>query len=121
MPNSNSAMIHKLQNAINSRGYAILYNKTQFWSEEQKRPIPVYTIKQIVSDPAVTGTNNKKKQYVELFKSNSQIQIVLFLRDFWYEINGWKVPTDNEIWNEAKQKYYDKKVSGERGTDAKGL
>ena len=46
---------------------------------------------------------------MELFKSTSQIQVVLFLGYFWYDINGWEIPTDNEMWNNAKQKYYDKK------------
>ena len=110
MANSNSVMIHKLQNAINSKGYKILYNKTQFYSEQQKRPVTQYTIRQVV-DTDDTATN-KRHSYLELFKTCSQIQVVLFLRDFWYEINGWEVPTDNEMWNEAKQKYYDKK-SGE--------
>ena len=31
------------------------------------------------------------------------IQILLFLRDYWFEMNGWDIPTDNEMWNEIKQ------------------
>ena len=108
MANSNSVMIHKLQQAINSRGYKILYNKTQFYSDKQNRPITQYTIRQVVDNKEETATN-KKHTYLELFKSCSQI--VLFLRDFWYQINGWEVPTDNQMWNEAKQKYYDKQGS----------
>lgn len=104
--NSNSTMIHKLQNAINSRGYKLLYNKTQFYSEQQNRPVTQYTIKQVVE--AEDTATNKKHHYIELFKTCSQIQIVLFLRDFWYDINGWEVPTDNEQWNEAKRKYQEK-------------
>ena len=106
---SNSTMIHKLQTAINKRGYKLLYNKTQFYSDKQDRPVVQYSIKQIVD-----GTDSRK-HYIELFKSCSQIQIVLFLRDFWYDINGWEVPTDNEQWNEAKKKYYDKKEEKETG------
>lgn len=108
--NSNSTMIHKLQNAINSRGYKLLYNKTQFYSEQQNRPVTQYTIKQVVDADDVA--TNKKHHYIELFKTCSQIQVVLFLRDFWYDINGWKVPTDNEQWNEAKEKYYAKEKAG---------
>ena len=108
MANSNSTMIHKLQSAINSRGYKLLYNKTQFYSDQQERPVTQYTIKQVV-DTDNTATN-KKHQYIELFKSCSQIQIVLFLRDFWYEINGWEVPKDNEMWEEAKAKYEERKA-----------
>ena len=110
MAASNSVMIHKLQNAINNKGYKLLYSTSQFFSDQQNRPVTQYHIKQVVDNTEQTGTNNKKRSYIELFKSCSQIQIVLFLRDFWYEINGWEVPTDNEMWNEAKQKYYDKLV-----------
>ena len=106
---SNSTMIHKLQTAINNRGYKLLYNKTQFYSDKQDRPVVQYSIKQVVEDI------DNKKHCIELFKSCSQIQIVLFLRDFWYDINGWEVPTDNEQWNEAKKKYYDKKEEKETG------
>lgn len=105
MPNSNSTMIHKLQTAINGKGYKLLYNKTQFYSDKQNRPVTQYTIKQVVEDDKDTGTN-KRHHHIELFKTCSQIQVVLFLRDFWYEINGWEVPTDNTLWNEAKEKYY---------------
>ena len=111
MANSNSVMIHKLQSAINGKGYKILYSTSQFYSEQQDRPVTQYIIKQVVEDKELTGTNNKRRSYIELFKSCSQIQIVLFLRDFWYEINGWEVPTDNEMWNTAKQKYYDTKAA----------
>lgn len=106
-------MIHKLQNAINSKGYKLLYNKTQFYSEAQKRPVTQYTIRQVVDNPEAIGTNNKKTSCIELFKTCSQIQVVLFLRDFWYELNGWEVPKDNEQWNKAKEKYYAKKSEKE--------
>lgn len=94
-----SVNIHKLQNAINQKGYKILYNTTQFYSNKQDRPITMYLVKQAVFDDE-TG----KHKNVELFKSTSQIQIVLFLRDFWFEINGWEIPTDNEQWNAIKEK-----------------
>lgn len=100
MANSNSTMIHKLQTAINSKGYKLLYNTSQFYSDKQNRPVTQYVIRQVVPDDS-----KKRNRHIELFKSCSQIQVVLFLRDFWFEINGWEVPTDNEMWNEAKQKY----------------
>ena len=37
-----------------------------------------------------------------MFKSTSQIQIVLFLRDLWYTVNGKELPQDNEAWNKIK-------------------
>ena len=96
---SNSVLIHKLQRALNTKGMKILYSTSQFYSEEQDRPVTLYVIKRAVYDEQ-RGRNNN----VELFKSTSQIQIVLFLRDLWYEVNGKEIPTDNEKWNEAKVK-----------------
>lgn len=96
---SNSVNIHKLQRAINARGYKILYSTSQFYSDKQDRPVTMYSIKQAVYDEE-KGRNRS----VELYKSTSQIQIVLFLRDFWFEINGWEVPKDNEQWNAIKDK-----------------
>ena len=92
-------MIHKLQQAINGRGMKILYSTSQFYSNQQDRPVTMYQIKQAVYDED-TG----KYKHVELFKSVSQIQIVLFLRDMWFEINGWEIPTDNQVWNKMKEK-----------------
>lgn len=100
---SNSTNIHKLQQALNGRGLNILYNTTQFYSKSQKRPVTVYIIRNAYIDED-TG----KTTATELFKSTSQIQILLFLRDLWYEVNGWEVPTDNEIWNKAKAQYYER-------------
>ena len=101
MPRSNSAMIHKLQQAINVNGGGpLMYNKTQFYSAQQDRPVTLYTVKKAIYDET-RGRNS----YKELFSSTSQIQIVLFLRDYWFEMNGWEVPTDNEKWNKAKEFY----------------
>lgn len=99
---SNKAMIHKLQQAINGRGERILYEKSQFYSESQQRPISQYKIMKSIP-PEAEGGRNKK---IELFSAYSQIQIVLFLRDYWYHLNDWEIPTDNEMWEEAKEKYY---------------
>lgn len=101
---SNSVMIHKLQQAINLNGGRILYSTSQFYSGEQDRPVTMYVIKQGVLDE----TTNKIKS-VELFKTTSQIQVVLFLRDFWFTMNGWEVPTDNEKWNKIKSAYKQEK------------
>jgi hypothetical protein len=111
MANSNSTMIHKLQQAINSRGYKILYSTSQFYSDKQNRPITQHIIKQVVPDDDPT----KRNHHIELFKTCSQIQVVLFLRDFWYEINGWEIPKDNEFWEEAKKKYQEKQCSNIQG------
>lgn len=94
---SNTVMIHRLQQAINGKGGKLLYSTTQFYSEEQNRPITVYHLKQAVYDEEKGKNTN-----VELFKTTSQIQVVLFLRDFWFDLNGWEIPNDNEQWNQTK-------------------
>ena len=97
---SNSVMIHKLQKALNLKGMKIMYSTSQFYSEEQDRPVTIYHIKQAVWD-------EKKQKYVnqELFQDTSQIRVVLYLRDLWYILNGIDLPTDNEKWNELREKY----------------
>lgn len=99
MANSNSVMIHKLQNAINGKGCRLLINKSQFYSEDQDRPITIYYVKQAIYNEQRHRNNN-----VELFHSTSEIQIVLFLRDYWFKLNNWELPTDNEVWNKVRAK-----------------
>ena len=57
---------------------------------------------------AIWDEDKQKYKNVEIFSSPSDIQIVFYLRDLWYELNNWEVPTDNEEWNKAKQRYLDK-------------
>lgn len=98
MPRSNSTMIHKLQTALNTRfGVRILVNRSQWYSQKQDRPVTTYVVRQATYDE-----KSKRTKAVDLFKSTSQIQIVLYLRDLWYELNGWEVPTDNEEWERVK-------------------
>lgn len=105
MANSNSTMIHKLQTVLNNNGMRILYSTSQFYSDKQKRPVTKYTIKTAVFDEDTQRNKNE-----ELFSSYSQIQIVLFLRDLWFNLQGKPIPTDNEEWNKAKAEYYDRKA-----------
>jgi len=93
--------IKKLQKAINEKYDArILLNKTQFYSSKTDSPVELIVIKQAIWD-----SERQKYKNVELFSSSSDIQIVLWLRDYWYELNGWEIPTDNEEWNKARAKY----------------
>ena len=100
MPRSNTAMIKKFQAAINEKFHEkLLYNKTQWYSDNQDRPVTTYVIRKAV-------WNEKKGKSIpqKLFSSTSQIQVVLFLRDYWYKMNGWEIPNDNEQWNKVKEK-----------------
>ena len=81
---SNKVMIKKLQQALNSKGLKILYHTQQFYSEQQQRPVTCYIVKKAVWDEQKGRNRN-----IELFSSFSQIQIVLFLRDMWFEVNGY--------------------------------
>lgn len=95
--NSNSKII-KLQRALNQKGCHILYSTSQFYSVDQKRPVTKHTIKQ-----AIYNGESKYCDVVHLFSSYSQLQVVLFLRDLWCEVNGDEIPTDNPIWEGVKK------------------
>ena len=108
MPHSNSEMIYKLQVALNSKGMRILCNRSQFFSEQQNRPVTVYKISQSI--PQSDGKN----KHEELFSTTSQIQCVLFMRNLWYLIQHKPIPPTNEIkgaedfqrkWNEFEEKW----------------
>ena len=108
MPRSNTDMVYKLQVALNSKGMRILCNRSQFYSEEQKRPVTIYKVSQSV--PQLSGKNT----HVELFSTPSQIQQVLFLRNLWYLINDKEIPPTNKIkgaedfqrkWDEFLEKW----------------
>lgn len=92
MPSSNSTMIWKLQVALNSKGLRILCNRSQFFSDQQNRPVTIYKISQSIKNET-TGRNN----HVELFSSASEIQIVLFMRNLWYAVNGKPIPPTNKV------------------------
>ncbi len=102
-----SSKIKKLQQALNQHfGQRLLYNKQQWYSDDQDRPITSYVLKKAVWDE-----EKQRNRNIELFKSTSEIQMLLYLRDMWYELNGWEVPKDNQVWNEVKQKYTEKENS----------
>ena len=88
MPTSNTQMIYKLQFALNSHGMRVLCNRSQFFSEVQNRPVTVYKLVQSRFD-------GSKNRHVELFSTPSQIQMVLFMRNLWYTLNGNEVPKTN--------------------------
>lgn len=96
--------IKKLQRAINDTfGSKILVNKTQYYSNDADRVLELLVIKKAIWDE-----EKQKFKNIELFSSPSDVQIVLWLRDYWYELNGWEVPSDNEEWNKAKARYEEK-------------
>ena len=89
--------INKLIVALNQKGLMLMYNKKQFMGVEGK-PHNLYTVTQ-------AKWNDDKKKYgsVEVYKSTSTVRVVLFLRDLWFSVNGWDLPTDNELWNKIRE------------------
>lgn len=98
-------MINKLQTAINNNGGIILIDKAQFFSDDQQRPITIYKV-------CTRKPETRKKEV--LFDTTSMIQVVLYLRDYWYNMTGQEIPTDNEQWNEIKRQKNIVFDSGER-------
>lgn len=70
-----------------SEVYTVVQKKDQFYSNEQHRPITMYGIKVVKTDPE-TGKN----KYKEVFRTGVQLYLVFFLRNFWYYINGTEIP-----------------------------
>lgn len=98
--------IKKLQNAINGTGKIhLVVNKQQYYIEESGKIAEILVVKE------ATISKNGNTRYVERFSSGSDIAITLYLRDVWYELNGWEIPTDNEYWNKTKEKYYAKQAN----------
>lgn len=90
MPRSNLDMIYKLQVALNSVNMRLVLGRTQFFSEQQNRPVTIYKVSQ-------SRSSGIKNTHVELFTSASQIQVVLFLRNLWNAYNGKEIPPTNKI------------------------
>lgn len=89
--------IKKLIQALNSKGEMLMMNKKQFMGREG-RPHNVFSVTKAEWD----GDKNKYKS-IEIYKSTSLIRVALFLRDRWFSINGWELPTDNEMWNRIRE------------------
>ena len=90
--------IYKLRQAINSKGHRLLFTSTEFFSEEKGRPIAIYHIKDSIKN-VETGKYESK----ELFASPSHLQIIFFLRDYLFTLDGKELPTDNEYWNTIRE------------------
>ena len=88
----------KLLRAINAHGGRILFNSSQFFSREKGCAITLYSLKQAVEK------DDGKFVNIELFKTASKLQVVLFLRDYWYKMNDMPLPQDNQKWNEIRER-----------------
>lgn len=97
-----SRTIKKLQQALQFEGELILVNTSQFFSIDKHKTVTRYHIKRQVQNM----DNHNKSSMVELFSSCSQIEVTLFLRDYYYEVTGQPIPHDNPIWEQRKLAYF---------------
>ena len=106
-----NSTIKKLQRAINTKiEDKILVNKTQIYHHDTD-----IVTEMIIVKKAVWDNEKQRNKYQELFHSSSDVQIVLFLRDYWYELNGMEIPKDNEQWNKIKEKLAMKETEEDAG------
>lgn len=97
-------LIHKLQTACNDRFDArLLFNRTQVYSEKFGKTVTFLCVRKATIDPK-TG----KKKNIELFNTTSELYVVMFLRDYWYELNGWEIPESDEGWEREKKRYQER-------------
>ena len=82
-------------------GEHILITKEQFYSQSQKRAVNMYIISKAVRDENDPSRSNN----VQLFRTARQVDLVLFLRDYLFMVQGKEPPTDNEAWEERKLAY----------------
>lgn len=99
----------KLQTACNKVfGIKLLIDQKQWYHKDKDTAVTVYTLYE--ANPAARGKASK----TQLFQTYSQIQLVLYLRDMWYILNDWEVPTDNEVWEDIKRKYGERHEPNDR-------
>lgn len=87
----------KLIQALNSRGYLLTMSTKQFIGKEGQ-PHNMYSISK-----ALWNEEKRRYSHEEIYSATSMVRIVLFLRDMWYEENGWDLPTDQEQWNAVRE------------------
>lgn len=93
----------KLIQALNSRDHKLTFSTKQFMGSEGQ-PHNYYSVNQAVWD------EDRQKYYnSELYSSTSMVRIVLFLRDMWYEENGWPLPEDQPLWNKIREEIKEKR------------
>ena len=87
----------KLIKALNSRGHKVTMSVKQFIGREGQ-PHNMYSV-----NKATWDEDRKRYSHDELYASTSMVRITLFLRDMWFEVNGWELPTDQEQWNAIRE------------------
>ena len=96
----------KLITALGTKGLRLTLSTKQFIGHEGQ-PHDMFIISE-------ARWNNEKHKYInnELYSSVSPVRIVLYLRDMWYEVNGWDLPQDQELWNQIREQVKEEKANG---------
>ena len=87
----------KLIQALNSRGHKLTLSVKQFMGKEGQ-PHNMYSINR-----AIWNEDKRRYSHEELYSTTSMVRLTLFLRDMWYEENGWELPNDQEQWNKIRE------------------
>lgn len=87
----------KLIMALNCRGYKLTLSTKQFIGKEGQ-PHNMYSISR-----AMWNEEKRRYSHEEIYSTTSMVRITLFLRDMWFEENGWELPTDQEAWNRIRE------------------
>lgn len=87
----------KLIQALNSRGHKLTFSTKQFMGREGQ-PHNMYSISR-----AIWNEDKRRYSHEELYSTTSMVRVTLFLRDMWFEENGWELPTDQEEWNAIRE------------------
>ena len=83
----------KLIRALESRGILISTETRSFMGRENTL-VKLHVLKCITQNME-TG----EWEYEEMFKSSSIMFCMLYLRDMWYVLNGWELPTGDPKWD----------------------
>ena len=87
----------KLINALNSKGFMLTFNVKEFMGIEG------LTHKYYVLSQAVWNDQRNRYDNNDLYGTISVIRMVRYLRDMWYDYNGWELPMDQPKWNKIRE------------------
>ena len=79
--------IKKLQTAILQSGLIITISRSQFYSADQKRFVPIITLSTKVS--SLNKKNEWKEKEFEIIRTSSQIDVMLCLVDIYKAVREW--------------------------------
>ncbi|MCM1159369.1 MAG: hypothetical protein NC300_11400 [Bacteroidales bacterium] len=82
-----AGMMKKLQRAILETGLVVNINRTQFYSADQKRFIPVISLTTKVFH-YYESTKEWKEQTFEIIRTSSQIDVLTCLVDIYKAVSG---------------------------------